>query len=419
MPDEKSSGIFWYIRHIYRIERGEKMCQKEIMYLGLFYQDVREQNAGYLKADKKGDIFCLELQVKKLPGTVTGNFPIRLQSETGWREAGMLIIKDGNGKWNGSAAEQILRAEVILSDTNRIKGESRSIAVNNAREEKREETQYMTEKREESSYMARKPEKRPPTERQREEAPRMAERPEERRRMESQWEEVPRMAERHEEKPRMESQWEEAPHMEERSEEKPRAERQHEERPHMADECKEWSFMKKQREEKPFTAEEREERARMAEQRENRPPMTEPHEKGPFIENRLFQKTLTKAECLPTGRQEHMPLYENKWEQLLTTYEQIHPYGDNRIYIKLEPKDFIVLRENYQHLVNNSFLLHGFYNYRYLILGREKDFYLGVPGVFYEREKMVALMFGFEAFECEGGGAEEGKFGYYLRKVEL
>lgn len=311
----------------------------------------------------------------------------------------MLIIKDGNGKWNGSAAEQILRAEVILSDTNRIKGESRSIAVNNAREEKREETQYMTEKREESSYMARKPEKRPPTERQREE--------------------TPRMAERHEEKPRMESQWEKAPHMEERSEEKPRAERQHEERPHMADECKEWSFMKKQREEKPFTAEEREERVRMEEQRENRPPMTEPHEKGPFIENRLFQKTLTKAECLPTGRQEHMPLYENKWEQLLTTYEQIHPYGDNRIYIKLEPKDFIVLRENYQHLVNNSFLLHGFYNYRYLILGREKDFYLGVPGVFYEREKMVALMFGFEAFECEGGGAEEGKFGYYLRKVEL
>lgn len=112
-------------------------------------------------------------------------------------------------------------------------------------------------------------------------------------------------------------------------------------------------------------------------------------------------------------------LYEDKWEQLLTTYEKIHPYGDERTYIKLEPKDFVILRANYQHLVNNSFLLHGFYNYRYLILGKEKDFYLGVPGVFYEREKMVALMFGFEAFECEGGAAEEGKFGYYLRKVEL
>ncbi|MBQ6806198.1 MAG: hypothetical protein IJO97_02055 [Lachnospiraceae bacterium] len=114
-----------------------------------------------------------------------------------------------------------------------------------------------------------------------------------------------------------------------------------------------------------------------------------------------------------------VPLCEDKWEQLLTTYEKIHPYGDERTYIKLEPKDFIVLCSNYQHLVNNSFLLHGFYNYRYLILGKEKDFYIGVPGVFYEREKMVALMFGFEAFECEGGVAEEGKFGYYLRKVEL
>lgn len=112
-------------------------------------------------------------------------------------------------------------------------------------------------------------------------------------------------------------------------------------------------------------------------------------------------------------------LCEDKWEQLMQSYDQIHPYGDDRIYIKLEPRDFTVLRSGYQHLVNNSFLLHGFYNYRYLILGKEKDFYIGVPGVFYEREKMVAMMFGFEAFECEGGVAEEGKFGYYLRKVEL
>lgn len=134
--------------------------------------------------------------------------------------------------------------------------------------------------------------------------------------------------------------------------------------------------------------------------------------------NRMPVKPPVKAERISV-KPEHTPLYENKWEQLLTTYEQIHPYGDNRIYVKLAPKDFIILRENYQHLVNNSFLLHGFYNYRYLILGKEKDFYLGVPGVFYEREKMVALMFGFEAFECEGGEAEEGKFGYYLRKVEL
>ena len=112
---------------------------------------------------------------------------------------------------------------------------------------------------------------------------------------------------------------------------------------------------------------------------------------------------------------------EDKWEQILATYETIHPYGDGRVYVKLEPKDFVIMQGKYQHLVNNSFLLHGFYNYRYLILGKEqgKEYYLGVPGVFYEREKMVALMFGFEAFDCEGGNTSPGGFGYYLRRVEL
>ena len=113
-------------------------------------------------------------------------------------------------------------------------------------------------------------------------------------------------------------------------------------------------------------------------------------------------------------------LKEDKWEQILDTYDCIHPYGDERIYVKLEPKDFLILSSKYQHLVNNSFLLHGFYNYRHVALGKEKEtYYLGVPGVFYEREKMVALMFGFEAFECAGGEPKAGEFGYYLRQVEL
>ncbi len=118
--------------------------------------------------------------------------------------------------------------------------------------------------------------------------------------------------------------------------------------------------------------------------------------------------------------------FDNKWEQLLHDYPQIHPFGDERTFISIEPRDFIVLSASYQKLVNNSFLLHGFYNYRYLILGPDRElgddsgecFYLGVPGTFFEREKMVAVMFGFEGFECDGP-VEVGRFGYYLRRVEL
>lgn len=130
------------------------------------------------------------------------------------------------------------------------------------------------------------------------------------------------------------------------------------------------------------------------------------------------RETITSAAELRDDEQQNV-VKEDKWEQILETYDTIHPYGDQRVYVKIEPKDFIILQGKYQHLVNNSFLLHGFYNYRYLILGKEGDFYLGVPGVYYEREKMVAVMFGFEAFECEGGYANAGDFGYYLRKVEL
>lgn len=115
---------------------------------------------------------------------------------------------------------------------------------------------------------------------------------------------------------------------------------------------------------------------------------------------------------------------QDKWKQLGKIYSKVHPFGDQREFLTIEPKDFIILQAPYQRLVNNSFLLHGFYNYRHIILGLcskaggEKEYYLGVPGTFHEREKMVAVMFGFEGFECEGP-VEIGKFGYYMRRVEL
>ncbi len=117
---------------------------------------------------------------------------------------------------------------------------------------------------------------------------------------------------------------------------------------------------------------------------------------------------------------------ENKWEQLQRGYKKVHPFGDERLFLSIEPKDFVILRASYQRLVNNSFLLHGFYNYGHLILGPDAEmrdenntcFYLGVPGTYFEREKMVAVMFGFEGFECSGA-VEIGKFGYYMRRVEL
>lgn len=116
--------------------------------------------------------------------------------------------------------------------------------------------------------------------------------------------------------------------------------------------------------------------------------------------------------------------YEEKWKQLSSLYPHVKPFDDEREYLTIGPNDFVILNKTYHRLVNNSFLLHGYFNYEHLILVRtrnrgEERFYVGVPGNFYEREKQVAVMFGFESFECKAEPAHEGDFGYYMIRVEI
>ena len=116
--------------------------------------------------------------------------------------------------------------------------------------------------------------------------------------------------------------------------------------------------------------------------------------------------------------------FEDKWEQLRHMYPTVHPFADERQYLSITPRDFVILGSEYQKMVRNSFLLHGYYNYRHIILGKfnvggVEKFYLGVPGVYYDREKMAAEMFGVEAFEGKQTPAEPGSFGYYMKSVRI
>ncbi|MBR1930294.1 MAG: hypothetical protein IJ833_02300 [Lachnospiraceae bacterium] len=146
------------------------------------------------------------------------------------------------------------------------------------------------------------------------------------------------------------------------------------------------------------------------------------------IAEREVQENAGSPELKSAARLEPVPkataLYDNKWKQLSAIYPHIKPFQDEREYLSLHPQDFVILSEKYFDLIHNSFLLHGYYNYRHLILQRmekrgEVKYYLGVPGNFYEREKQVAIMFGFESFECLEEPAGNGDYGYYMVPVEL
>lgn len=128
----------------------------------------------------------------------------------------------------------------------------------------------------------------------------------------------------------------------------------------------------------------------------------------------------------PRGKRqpEAVTLLEDKWLQLAAIYPHIKPFRDEREYLSIGPADFVLFSTESYREVNNSFLLHGYYNYRHLILARverrgEILYYVGVPGNYYDREKQVAVMFGFESFECAEEPAQNGDFGYYMMKVQI
>ena len=85
-----------------------------------------------------------------------------------------------------------------------------------------------------------------------------------------------------------------------------------------------------------------------------------------------------------------------------------------------EPADLLVYGSWGRRLVNNSFLLHGYYNYGHLLFGMEDGMeFLGVPGEFCLQEKMMAALFGFPEFRTiDTFERETGNTGYWLRRLD-
>ena len=78
------------------------------------------------------------------------------------------------------------------------------------------------------------------------------------------------------------------------------------------------------------------------------------------------------------------------------------------------------------YLATNSFLVHGFWNYGYLVLKKEMEegeeiLSLGVPGIFEKPEAVMATLFGFPSFEVieKNQEAKEGTFGCWFVNLKV
>ena len=101
--------------------------------------------------------------------------------------------------------------------------------------------------------------------------------------------------------------------------------------------------------------------------------------------------------------------------------------NSRRQIMKIQRGEISILPRCEWKLANNNFLLHGYYNYRHLVLIDEgNQLKLGVPGIYHEREARAAATFGFPEFIAEADvnvtlepqeRNENQQFGYWCRQV--
>ncbi len=137
----------------------------------------------------------------------------------------------------------------------------------------------------------------------------------------------------------------------------------------------------------------------------------------PFVSNETHVVECTRDEVTDASQRQQQ-------EAHLTAAEEVglvetHAYEETRTnevasYKKIDLSQIRDLPSPNWHLSTNSFLLHGFWNYGYLVLkkeveGDEETLSLGVPGIFEKPEAVMAILFGFPKFEEIAQEKEEKK----------
>ncbi len=141
------------------------------------------------------------------------------------------------------------------------------------------------------------------------------------------------------------------------------------------------------------------------------------------------RETLPLPEIPVPFRETEDPAGERElWDSLRSRFPKIlaFDYADGCEILAIKPQDIGLLpRENWGY-GSNSFLLHGYYHYRYLILarlnqpGRSGRYLLGVPGHYQSNEKYMAAMFGFPDFVLSKRQPPgDSRFGYWYADIRF
>lgn len=129
-------------------------------------------------------------------------------------------------------------------------------------------------------------------------------------------------------------------------------------------------------------------------------------------ENMIEKKEISSEEEISLESEEQEKI-KNESEQTEIRVEETERVVSCR---KINLNEICHLPSHLWYLSNNSFLLHGFWNYGYLVLKEEVEanetkVSLGVPGIFEQPEMVMATYFGFPKFETASSEMEKMEIG--------
>ena len=139
---------------------------------------------------------------------------------------------------------------------------------------------------------------------------------------------------------------------------------------------------------------------------------------GTMPQNTKLQHT-TPQNAKP---QEEMPAFE----KVFINRDFIDAFEDDYFYdcVEVTPELLKQLPIEDDAVVNNSFLVHGYYNFKHILFGKvcENDnntrYFIGVPGMYCNRERFMASMFGFCNFKkSHRSDYSNPYFGYWYQEI--
>lgn len=118
-------------------------------------------------------------------------------------------------------------------------------------------------------------------------------------------------------------------------------------------------------------------------------------------------------------------LFSPQWQEIQNRYPQIQPFFDDELQdcVRITLKDLPDLLRLSFPISNNAMLQYSYHTYQHLLLGRRitgnsTHYILGMPGIYNDKERTIASVFGYPYFKpARNDFFCPGQFGYWYQII--